>query len=103
MMVRVAAEEDKRWEDGRVSGAVYHGEAAHLDLLNKVPRALEIGVGMPPAAVAVPTAAIFTLGKTSLIQTCATSACFSSAVLLGVFGVQPPPRGHLAVVHEVRG
>ncbi|OQS01465.1 sphingosine-1-phosphate lyase [Achlya hypogyna] len=27
--------EDKRWQDGLVSGAVYHGEAAHLELLNK--------------------------------------------------------------------
>mmetsp|Transcript_90238 Transcript_90238/g.258011 ORF Transcript_90238/g.258011 Transcript_90238/m.258011 type:complete len:626 (-) Transcript_90238:160-2037(-) len=35
MMDRVAVIEDKMWESGRCSGAVYHGERDHLKLLNK--------------------------------------------------------------------
>ena len=35
MMDRVAVIEDKMWESGRCSGAVYHGERKHLELLNK--------------------------------------------------------------------
>ncbi len=35
MMRSLAQEEDKKWADGYVSGAVYHGEAAHLQLLNE--------------------------------------------------------------------
>ena len=34
MMKAVAQEEDRKWADGYVSGAVYHGEADHLQLLN---------------------------------------------------------------------
>ncbi len=34
MMNAVAQEEDRKWADGYVSGAVYHGEADHLQLLN---------------------------------------------------------------------
>ena len=34
MMRKVAKVEDKKWADGYVSGAVYHGEADHLKLLN---------------------------------------------------------------------
>lgn len=33
---RMKREEDSRWKDGFVSGAVYHGEAGHIDFLNKV-------------------------------------------------------------------
>mmetsp|Transcript_31855 Transcript_31855/g.71703 ORF Transcript_31855/g.71703 Transcript_31855/m.71703 type:complete len:360 (+) Transcript_31855:219-1298(+) len=35
MVKAFAAKEDKTWEDGRVSGAVYHGGAEHLALLNE--------------------------------------------------------------------
>ena len=34
MMRKVATVEDKKWVEGYVSGAVYHGEADHLKLLN---------------------------------------------------------------------
>lgn len=30
------AREDRRWKEGRVSGAVYHGEPEHVDFLNRV-------------------------------------------------------------------
>jgi sphinganine-1-phosphate aldolase len=35
MMGAVTADEDVIWQSGKVSGAIYHGEKAHLDLLNK--------------------------------------------------------------------
>lgn len=35
MMGAVTADEDIIWQSGKVSGAIYHGEKAHLDLLNK--------------------------------------------------------------------
>ncbi|OQR95508.1 sphingosine-1-phosphate lyase [Thraustotheca clavata] len=34
-MTKMVKGEDARWKDGLVSGAVYHGEEAHLELLNK--------------------------------------------------------------------
>ncbi|KDO34178.1 hypothetical protein SPRG_01420 [Saprolegnia parasitica CBS 223.65] len=34
-MVRMVQGEDKRWQDGLVSGAVYHGEDEHIALLNQ--------------------------------------------------------------------
>lgn len=35
LMEQLAGDADKRWQDGLVSGAVYHGEQSHLDVLNK--------------------------------------------------------------------
>lgn len=35
LMESLAGNSDKRWQDGLVSGAVYHGEKDHLDVLNK--------------------------------------------------------------------
>eukprot|EP00615_Pteridomonas_danica_P010233 CAMPEP_0114358378 /NCGR_PEP_ID=MMETSP0101-20121206/22260_1 /TAXON_ID=38822 ORGANISM="Pteridomonas danica, Strain PT" /NCGR_SAMPLE_ID=MMETSP0101 /ASSEMBLY_ACC=CAM_ASM_000211 /LENGTH=626 /DNA_ID=CAMNT_0001501467 /DNA_START=15 /DNA_END=1895 /DNA_ORIENTATION=+ len=34
-MQQLGLKEDKSWEDGKVSGAVYSGDTKHLDLLNK--------------------------------------------------------------------
>lgn len=35
-MERLQAQESVRWRDGYVSGAVYHGDAGHIDFLNRV-------------------------------------------------------------------
>ena len=35
-MNRLKKQEEKRWQDGYVSGAVYHGDSKHIDFLNKV-------------------------------------------------------------------
>jgi len=35
-MAELAALEESRWRDGLVSGAVYHGDAEHIDFLNRV-------------------------------------------------------------------
>lgn len=35
LMKTLAGDADKKWQDGLVSGAVYHGEKDHLDVLNK--------------------------------------------------------------------
>ncbi len=35
-MERLREEEDSRWEEGFVSGAVYHGDPEHVDFLNRV-------------------------------------------------------------------
>jgi len=35
-MQALQAEEQQRWRDGYVSGAVYHGDAGHIDFLNQV-------------------------------------------------------------------
>lgn len=35
LMTKLAGDSDKKWQDGLVSGAVYHGEKDHLDVLNK--------------------------------------------------------------------
>lgn len=34
-MGAVTTDEDVIWQSGKVSGAIYHGEKEHLDLLNK--------------------------------------------------------------------
>lgn len=34
-MKNVTSEEDTKWENGRISGAVYHGKHKHIDLLNE--------------------------------------------------------------------
>ena len=34
-MGAVTSDEDVIWQSGKVSGAIYHGEKSHLDLLNK--------------------------------------------------------------------
>jgi len=36
LMERLQAEEQNRWRDGFVSGAVYHGDPAHINFLNQV-------------------------------------------------------------------
>lgn len=36
MMKDLAKREESRWRDGYVSGAVYHGDAKHIDFLNEV-------------------------------------------------------------------
>ncbi len=33
---RMKREEDSRWKDGYVSGAVYHGDSDHIEFLNKI-------------------------------------------------------------------
>ncbi len=35
-MEKLKSIEESRWEDGKVSGAVYHGDNAHVDFLNRV-------------------------------------------------------------------
>lgn len=35
-METLAAKEESKWKDGFVSGAVYHGDAEHIDFLNRV-------------------------------------------------------------------
>lgn len=35
-MERLRSQEASRWQDGFVSGAVYHGDSAHIDFLNRV-------------------------------------------------------------------
>jgi sphinganine-1-phosphate aldolase len=35
-MTALQQEEQTRWRDGYVSGAVYHGDPAHIDFLNRV-------------------------------------------------------------------
>src|SRR5512135_1989210 len=35
-MERLKSLEEARWKDGKVSGAVYHGDNAHIDFLNRV-------------------------------------------------------------------
>ncbi len=35
-MERLQAIEEARWQDGKVSGAVYHGDRAHIDFVNRV-------------------------------------------------------------------
>lgn len=35
-MERLKAIEEARWKEGRVSGAVYHGDTAHIDFINRV-------------------------------------------------------------------
>ncbi len=35
-MERLKSIEESRWREGKVSGAVYHGDNAHIDLLNRV-------------------------------------------------------------------
>lgn len=36
IMTDIRDEESSKWQDGFVSGAVYHGDAAHIDFLNRV-------------------------------------------------------------------
>jgi len=33
---KITSLEEKRWKDGLVSGAVYHGDSEHIDFLNEV-------------------------------------------------------------------
>ncbi len=35
-MERLKSIEEARWKDGKVSGAVYHGDTAHIDFINRV-------------------------------------------------------------------
>lgn len=36
LVERLAGTEEERWRDGFASGAVYHGDAEHIDFLNKI-------------------------------------------------------------------
>ena len=35
-MEAIRAQEEAQWKDGFVSGAVYHGDQAHIDFLNQI-------------------------------------------------------------------
>ena len=91
-MGAVTSDEDVIWQSGKVSGAIYHGEKEHLDLLNKAFSLYSIANPLHPdiwpsgmkyeSEIIAMTAALVGLDdeKTADVCGCTTSVCSQCSV-----------------------